>query len=555
MVSKFMADVVFGKETDVINFVYNNRSLGQKIKDWIVDTLGITRKEGENDVLITAKRNFEKALGNAGAKNNKGINVIQYSYEGDTEDGYPIYSTDFSNELSHEEKVKLFKERITTIFNLASVKKNVGDKNIEVLGDKFTVLKNVYGDKYGTKNEKKAKINALYDMADILERAKYISKNIEESTFSNIQPKNKAHKDVKYWYKFRSVVIFDKVPYRITFSIRDKENEQYAYLIDFKEIKSHNLSNIVNKDLLRANRDPDRIVSQNEPTVNTSIRDNNRDDTAKYDKDINETEQASNDVETAEDIKEAVKSDDETDLVGSKESEQNLANDEDMGYKENEEDKNAQTEKYQLNVIEKNTHPQVLEHLKKRNIETETFMELIDADRQRELTEEEKELVRNIAREIDVPQPRETIRKIFPKSKLEEILTKKFFSGYFANKKHVEGLKTMDEIFYGLRFDYENTKFNLTDDFYLAFDSAVSETDGEIMYIPFGDERYPATGLGFTGSKRGIFPEYKLRKQSEKDREYQGGDTLYVIDAKTGEARTTYEYNERLGWIKKENKK
>jgi hypothetical protein len=58
-----------------------------------------------------------------------------------------------------------------------------------------------------------------------------------------------------------------------------------------------------------------------------------------YKSDVKDGGPQRNDViQTAEGIKEAVKSDDETDLVGSKESEQNLANDEDMGYKEGEED-------------------------------------------------------------------------------------------------------------------------------------------------------------------------------------------------------------------------
>lgn len=60
--AKFMADVVFGKEADIIDFVYKNKSLGQKIYDWIVETLGITKKAGNNDALIKAKENFEKAL-------------------------------------------------------------------------------------------------------------------------------------------------------------------------------------------------------------------------------------------------------------------------------------------------------------------------------------------------------------------------------------------------------------------------------------------------------------------------------------------------------------
>ena len=41
----------------------------------------------------------------------------------------------------------------------------------------------------------------------------------------------------------------------MTFNIRDKGNQQYAYLIDFKEKKSPNISNTANDSLLRARLD------------------------------------------------------------------------------------------------------------------------------------------------------------------------------------------------------------------------------------------------------------------------------------------------------------
>ena len=51
------------------------------------------------------------------------------------------------------------------------------------------------------------------------------------------KPKNKAHKGVKYWYKFKNTIIFDGIMYDVTFNIRDKGKEQYQNLIDFREIK------------------------------------------------------------------------------------------------------------------------------------------------------------------------------------------------------------------------------------------------------------------------------------------------------------------------------
>lgn len=83
----------------------------------------------------------------------------------------------------------------------------------------------------------------MYDLADILSTSTYVSrpksKEIEPSyNNKNIEPKNKAHKDVKYWYKFRNNIELDGISYEVTFNIRDKGKEQYEYLIEFKEKKS-----------------------------------------------------------------------------------------------------------------------------------------------------------------------------------------------------------------------------------------------------------------------------------------------------------------------------
>lgn len=180
-----------------------------------------------------------------------------FEYIGNTKDGRRCYRSGFDDSVSMDDRITEFKKRIATIFNLGAVELKTDVKKIKVRGDRFTLQKNLYGDDKGTKEEKNAKINALYDLADILSTAKYdpSATNIEDSYLNpENKPKNEAHKGVKYWYKFKNDIVFDGVPYTVTFNIRDKGSEQYEYLIDFKESKTPGLSNTAVNSLLRANQ-------------------------------------------------------------------------------------------------------------------------------------------------------------------------------------------------------------------------------------------------------------------------------------------------------------
>ena len=59
---------------------------------------------------------------------------------------------------------------------------------------------------------------------------------------------------MKYWYKFSNHIVFDNMPYIVTFNIRDKGKGQYQYLIEFKEDKTPGLSNTAIKNLLRTDQ-------------------------------------------------------------------------------------------------------------------------------------------------------------------------------------------------------------------------------------------------------------------------------------------------------------
>ena len=177
------------------------------------------------------------------------------NYIGDTKDGRRVYKSGFMDDVSMDDRIAEFKNRISTIFNLGAVELKTDVKKIRIRGDRFTAQKNLYGDKMGQTGEQEAKVNSLYDLADILATSKYDpSATAKEPSYANpaVKPKNKAHDGVKYWYKFRNEIVFDGVPYTVTFNIRDKGGEQYQYLIDFKENKTPGLSNTAVKSLLRA---------------------------------------------------------------------------------------------------------------------------------------------------------------------------------------------------------------------------------------------------------------------------------------------------------------
>lgn len=212
--------------------------------------------------------------------------AISFAFTGTNKSGVREYKTDFPSDMPQTERERLFKERLATIFNLGAVELKTDVKKIKVQADRFTYQKNKYGD-IGESRDKAAKINALYDLADILETSKFKSSNIESSyADSTNDPKNAAHKDVKYWYKFENHIMLDGVPYKVVFNIRDKGKEQYQYLIEFSSEgslstkKKATASDTAAKEQLRAidNRPSDTTVSQKNSGVNSKYTQNSKND-------------------------------------------------------------------------------------------------------------------------------------------------------------------------------------------------------------------------------------------------------------------------------------
>ncbi len=258
------------------------RGLVEKVKAALhignADAEQLKMLERGRDILAEVIRSEEASGAADGA--------ISFAFTGTNKSGVREYKTDFPSDMPQTERERLFKERLATIFNLGAVELKTDVKKIKVQADRFTYQKNKYGD-IGESRDKAAKINALYDLADILETSKFKSSNIESSyADSTNAPKNAAHKDVKYWYKFENHIMLDGVPYKVVFNIRDKGKEQYQYLIEFSSEgslstkKKATASDTAAKEQLRAidNRPSDTTVAQKNSGVNSKYTQNFKND-------------------------------------------------------------------------------------------------------------------------------------------------------------------------------------------------------------------------------------------------------------------------------------
>ena len=210
----------------------NVRAIYQAMEENLKDVFGeMWAKE-----QMTAIRTHDTV--NKGTRTDSGNGKPKFQLRGVTADGIRVYETDVDQNLTFDEKQKLYRKRIGTVINLGGVKLRTDVKKIDVKADYFTRTKNSHGDE-GSGLDLEAKFNALYDTADMLATSKYVKdKTKKEPSYEdpNIKPKNKAHEDVKYWYKFKNRVILDGYVYDVIFNIRDKGKEQYQYVIEFHSL-------------------------------------------------------------------------------------------------------------------------------------------------------------------------------------------------------------------------------------------------------------------------------------------------------------------------------
>jgi hypothetical protein len=176
--------------------------------------------------------------------------------------------------------------------------------------------------------------------------------------------------------------------------------------------------------------------------------------------------------------------------------------------------------------------------IEEEGIDVNEFAALLDADRA--LTRAEKALVRRVLQKIGKPKKGTVMQKVVSQKHIQKVLSGEFKTvrKSVAQASHVSKLKTLAEIYYGLRLDFDEDSFTFNDKTYGRIRYTVEDESSIDYSIDVPGYKYPYTGRGFLGTDRVIVPEYM---QTEID--YLDGSIFEVVDAVTGEVIQMNEYD------------
>lgn len=167
----------------------------------------------------------------------------------------------------------------------------------------------------------------------------------------------------------------------------------------------------------------------------------------------------------------------------------------------------------------------------------------------------DRERLRKFREGLAWPDSTVLLQKVIPMKDLpdyENNVKGGVVGGFIAVAADVKSLKSLEDVYNGLRLDYSGTAFSLEDEGYAVIRFYSSHTDS--LYIPFGPElggpqehAWPNTGGGFTSSSlgKGGFPEWVFTtKYLPKE-----GAEIYWVDA-DGKKETLSSVFENGKWRK-----
>ncbi|HEU4718614.1 MAG TPA: hypothetical protein VFU15_12305 [Bacteroidia bacterium] len=168
-------------------------------------------------------------------------------------------------------------------------------------------------------------------------------------------------------------------------------------------------------------------------------------------------------------------------------------------------------------------------------IDRNTFL-VMEGKSAADLTPNELAMMNRIRARIPKPDANTLMQKAVPKSFFEGYLSGQYssVSGYITSASDAKQFKTFEDIYYGLRLDYNGTRYSLTDEYCGVIRFKASNI--EEAYVPRSPanggttmEAPPFTGHGFTSGSHGRLgaPEWKMDVPAI----LKDGAELWQIDA------------------------
>ncbi|WP_131248740.1 hypothetical protein [Aquimarina atlantica] len=162
----------------------------------------------------------------------------------------------------------------------------------------------------------------------------------------------------------------------------------------------------------------------------------------------------------------------------------------------------------------------------KHGISVENFKKIYQKMKYHQLKEDDKAIISAIRNSIPIPDGNTILQKVISKSDIEKYLdgTYNTVGGFITAAKDAKHLKTYEDIFYGMRLDYDGSDFKLSDG---SCGIIRYKVENPNLTIPQGAGiSYPYTGNGFTSGNNGRLgvPELESPRYTP-----QHGDSMFRL--------------------------
>lgn len=251
-------EMMLGNSTVVEQLAKENRSLAEKIRDWLrewVENLkialeGLQADRTESRAMMQYARELQEIWDNAlmdAAKNNRGTVEAESRQQArvgtDAESGKPIYQSNFPKGTPKAAKAQRILSLIQNVWSKKPISLVVQDADgstrtiearfdptyIEEEGVQTDAKKLMGGNRHGTSSEQRVTLDLADDYYEIAVESTYNYSKSETGKSSA------THEGVKQWHYFVNDILFQEygeketTPYRVTINVKERSDGEFVY--------------------------------------------------------------------------------------------------------------------------------------------------------------------------------------------------------------------------------------------------------------------------------------------------------------------------------------
>ena len=251
-------EMMLGDSTVVEQLAKENRSLAEKIRDWLrewVENLkialeGLQAGRTESRAMMQYARELQEIWDNAlmdAARNNRGTMEAESRQQArvgtDAESGKPIYQSNFPKGTPKAAKAQRILSLIQHVWSKKPISLVVQDADgstrtiearfdptyIEEEGVQTDAKKLMGGNRHGTSSEQRVTLDLADDYYEIAVESTYNYSKSETGKSSA------THEGVKQWHYFVNDILFQEygeketTPYRVTINVKERSDGEFVY--------------------------------------------------------------------------------------------------------------------------------------------------------------------------------------------------------------------------------------------------------------------------------------------------------------------------------------